>query len=283
MTQPAETFRTSDGLSLAVIRWQPDGEAHAHIYLLHGFGEHAGRYTRLASELTAAGYSLTAMDHRGHGRSEGSRAIVTGKQVLARDWLGFLAAEPADGLKRVLIGHSMGGPVATQVALARPAEFEGLVLSSPYLRPTNPPPGFLEAALGLLGRIAPNLPVQKLSSADLSRQAEEAEAYDADPLVHHGAVSAVTAGSLLGAGRDVLARARQLELPLLIMHGAEDAIAGIEGSRQLLSAAGSRDKRIIEFEGARHELMNDSDREQFYAELKDWLAYRLLGTALEDD
>lgn len=273
---------TRDGVRLAVKRWRPGREPAANVYLLHGFGEHAGRYGRLAEVLTAAGYSLTSLDHRGHGRSEGRRATVPDAHRLADDWLDFLAAEPSDGLPRILMGHSMGGPVAAQVALEQPEGYAGLVLSSPYLQPTEPPPALLVAALGVLRAVAPGLTVEKLSSADLSRQPEEAAAYDEDPLVHHGGVSAVSAHSLLSAGRDVLERADQLKLPLLILHGARDNIAGIEGSRQLLAAAGSRDKRIVEFEEARHEVMNDLDREQFYSELLDWLGYRLGASGYED-
>ncbi len=278
-----EFTTTRDGVRLAVKRWQPSVPRLANVFLLHGFGEHAGRYDRLGRELSAAGYSLTSLDHRGHGRSGGPRAVVPDAQRLAGDWLDFLASEAGDGLPRVLMGHSMGGPVAAQVALAGPGEYAGLVLSSPYLQPARPPSAFLVAALGVLRTVAPGLTVEKLSSADLSRQPEESAAYDDDPLVHHGGVSARSAHSLLTAGRFVLDRAGELELPLLILHGAKDSIAGIEGSRQLLAAAGSRDKRIVEFAEARHEVMNDLDREQFYAELLDWLAYRLTDGAFDED
>lgn len=278
-----EFTATRDGVRLAVSRWQPAGEPLANVYLLHGFGEHAGRYARLGEVLTAAGYALTSLDHRGHGRSDGPRATVPDAHRLADDWRMFLAAEAADGLPRILLGHSMGGPVAAQVALAEPGAYAGLVLSSPYLQPATPPPAVLVAALGVLRRVAPGLTVEKLSSADLSREPLEAAAYDDDPLVHHDGVSALSAHSLLGAGRYVLDRAGELDLPLLILHGARDNIAGIEGSRQLVAAAGSRDKRIVEFEEARHEVMNDLDRELFYEELLDWLGYRLGARGYEDE
>lgn len=268
-------FETPDGTRLWLNRQEPERPARAHVYLLHGFGEHSGRYGRLAAELTGRGIALHALDHRGHGRSQGARAQVGGPQAVATDFLAFLAAEPARPEPQFLLGHSMGGPAAAQVALAAPGRFSGLVLSSPYLEPGRPPPAALLSALRLIRRLLPGVSVERLSSADLSRQPEEAAAYDADPLVHHGGVSARSAWSLLEAGQQVLARAGGLQLPLLIMHGAQDAIAGVEGSRRLLAAAGSRDRRIVEFEQGFHELMNDSDRAEFYRELLDWLEDRL--------
>lgn len=268
-------FSAKDGTRLRLYRHEPAGRPRAHVYLLHGFGEHSGRYSRLAAELNGAGIALHALDHRGHGRSEGARARVNSPQAVSADYLAFLSAEPDRTEPVFLLGHSMGGPAAVQVALADPERFSGLVLSSPYLQPTRQPPPVLLAALRLLRRVLPGLSVERLSSADLSRQSEESDAYDADPLVHHGGVSAITASALLEAGQQVLARAAELQLPLLILHGARDAIAGIDGSRRLLAAAGSRDRRIVEFEQGFHELMNDSDREEFYRELLDWLEDRL--------
>ena len=266
------SFRLRGGEELATYTWLPAGEPRAHVYLLHGFGEHAGRYTELAASLTGAGHALHAVDHRGHGRSTGRRAVVPSYHSVSDDFAEFLAGENVAPAKTVLMGHSMGGPAAAQLALGH--EAAGLVLSSPYLEPAKPPPAALFAALGVIRRLAPGLVVEKLKSSDLSRQKVEADAYVADPLVHSGGVPAVSAHSLLMAGRDVLARAASLELPLLIMHGAADSIAGVEGSRRLLAAAGSRDKQLIEFPEARHEVMNDLDRGEFFSQLLDWLDAR---------
>ena len=265
-------------VSLHVNRWPAPAGERARLYLLHGFGEHSGRYGQLAAELNRAGISLIAPDHRGHGRSPGQRAFVPAADTLARDFLDCMAMEPDSGLPQFLMGHSMGGAVAVQVALAGQDRWDGLVLSSPYLVPAEPPPRILESLVGVISRLLPNLTVERLSSADLSREPAEAAAYDEDPLVHHGGVSARSAHSLLSAGAQVLVSAGQLELPLLILHGAEDRIAGIEGSRQLLAAAGSRERSIIEFEAARHEVMNDLDRSSFFSALTDWLDHRLGGT-----
>ncbi len=270
-----EWFTAPDGARLWVWRQLPKGKLRAHLYLLHGFGEHSGRYQRLAEVLNLSGIAFHALDHRGHGRSEGARARVSSPQAVAADYVAFINSEPERAEPVFLLGHSMGGPAAAQVALAGPERFSGLILSSPYLEPSAPPTAALLSALKLLRRVLPGLSVQKLSSADLSREPAESAAYDTDPLVHHGGVSAISAWSLLEAGRQVLARAGELKLPLLILHGAQDAIAGVEGSRRLLARAGSRDRRVVEFEHAFHEVMNDLDREEFYAALIGWLQDRL--------
>lgn len=264
-------FTLADGTELAGYSWLPPGEPRVHVYLLHGFGEYSGRYTELADRLTSAGHALHSVDHRGHGRSQGRRALVQGPEQVSRDYREFLAAEPQDRTPRVLLGHSMGGAAAAQLALREISLFSGLVLSSPYLVPARPPSGILLAALGLISRLAPGLVVEKLASSDLSRQPEEARAYDTDPLVHSGGVPARTAHSLLTSGRLVLDEAKNLRLPLLVLHGGRDAIAGVAGSRQLLEAAGSADKELVEFPEARHEVMNDLDRDAFFTRLLAWL------------
>lgn len=267
------TFSTADGTRLHVHRWLP-AEPAGHVYLLHGFGEHAGRYRELAEVLNGAGWALHAVDHRGHGLSGGRRAIVPSPTTVAEDYLEFVNSEPSRDGPLVLLGHSMGGAAAVQVALRAPGRFAGLILSSPFLEPGRPPGRLEVAAAGLLSRIAPAAVVTRLNSDSLSREKTEAEAYDDDPLVHHGGVPARSAHSLLLAGREATDRAGELELPLLILHGAHDTVAGVAGSRRLLAAAGSRDRQIIEFEDGLHELMNDRERGSVYAAIRDWLGER---------
>jgi len=273
-----ERFSTADGTRLAVHRWQPDRPA-GHVYLLHGFGEHAGRYGELAGVLTAAGWAVHALDHRGHGRSDGARAIVPSGTSVAADYAEFLAAEPSREGPAIVFGHSMGGAAAVQVALRLPGTFSGLILSSPFLEPARPPGAFELGLVRLLAKLVPRVVITRLSSDSLSKQETEADAYDDDPLVHHDGVAAVSAYSLITAGREALARAGALTLPLLIIHGARDSVAGVDGSRKLLAAAGSRDKQIIEFAEGLHELLNDHERDKVFEAVTGWLAERFGSSA----
>lgn len=269
----APGFVTPDGTSLAVHRWEPE-EPMGHVYLLHGFGEHAGRYGELAGVLNAAGWAVHAPDHRGHGLSGGQRAIVPSGTSVAADYLAFLEAEPERSGPQVLLGHSMGGAAAVQVALRASGRFSGLVLSSPFLEPARPPGRLALWGAGVLARLFPRVIVMKLDSDSLSKEQAEAAAYDDDPLVHHGGVSAVSAHSLVQAGLEALSRAGELTLPLFIIHGSRDAVAGVDGSRRLVAAAGSRDRQILEFEDGLHELLNDHERGRVHDAITGWLADR---------
>lgn len=275
--RPAERSFEADGLTLRAVTWRPAGEPRAAVVLAHGYGEHAGRYGPLARALTRGGYALFALDQRGHGRSGGERARVRDTRVLVRDLDRFAegVASELPGAPLVLFGHSMGGAVAAELALARPDLFAAMVLSAPYLAPARAAPGWLRAVVGALAAVLPGVPVERLDPNDLSRDPSEAAAYAADPLVHHGPVVAVTAAALLAAGERVLRDAGRLALPLLVLHGAEDRIAAPEGSRRLVAAAASADKTHIEFPGAYHEVMNDLDREAFLSAVTAWLDERV--------
>lgn len=286
----------ADGRRLVSFAWLPAGGApgerragmtddaaatvsaapRAVILLLHGFGEHAARYEETARELADEGYAVHALDHRNHGASGGRLGWVESPSMVPDDFLGFARSVRAlyPGVPLVLLGHSMGGVAAAHVALAAQDEFSGLVLSAPFLAPTDSQPAVMVGLLGVLARVLPTLPVRRIPSAALSRQPEEAEAYDIDPLVFHGATSARTAWSLLEAGRRALERAGELTLPLLVLHGGADTVASPRASAEFADRAGSGDKRHRMFPEARHEVLNDLDRKEFRQELRDWLAVR---------
>lgn len=272
------TFRAAgDGVRLATYAWEATGELRGLVFLMHGYGEHAGRYGGLVRELNAYGFSVHALDHRGHGASQGRRAFVADSSSVARDFKGFLTetlkAHP--GLPAALFGHSMGGAAAVQVAAELQDRLFGLVLSSPFIDAVPAPNALKRWAVGLLARIAPGLPVQKLDTKGLSHQAEEVTAYEQDEQVHHGPVVAATANSLVEAGESALRFAPSLRLPLLVFHGEDDAIAGPEGTRRLFAAAGSAHKELRMVKGALHEMLNDSGRDEMVSELRDWLVDRL--------
>jgi alpha-beta hydrolase superfamily lysophospholipase len=267
---------TADGTRLARYAWQPTGPVRALVLLAHGFGEHAGRYGPLAAALTARGFALQAVDHLGHGRSQGERAFVPAAGRIAADFLEFTraVAQESPGVPLVLLGHSMGGATAAQVALLEQDSFAGLILSAPYLEPGRPAPAALRAAVALLARVLPRAAVERIPPGQLSRISAAVTAYETDPLVHHGSVTARSAHSLLSAGAGVLRQAPELTLPLLILHGTADAIAGSGGSRKLHEAASSADRTLRLFPDARHELLNDEVQHEFLTEISDWLDRR---------
>ncbi len=270
-------IRASDGERLAAYAWEPGESPRGLVFLMHGYAEHAGRYAALAAALNAAGLSVHALDHRGHGHSGGRRGFVSGPATVAEDFIPFMTGVMADrpGLPAALFGHSMGGAAAVRVALSLQKQLFALVLSSPFIEPVPRANPLSRAAVGLLARLAPGMPVQRLDTKGLSREANEVAAYEQDALVHHGPVVAATASALIRSGEEAVRSAPLLTLPLLIVHGAIDAIAGIGGARRLFEAAGSADRQLRVMEGAPHEILNDLDREQMTQELRDWLSDRL--------
>lgn len=270
------TLRSRDGLALYYRVWRPEAP-RAVLTLAHGYAEHGGRYQAFGRFLAGRGVAVGVLDQRGHGKSEGERANVRRFDELVDDLSDFDAqlerAWPA--LPRFLMGHSVGGVVAAQLALAQPARFRGLVLSSPYLQNAVRVPGALLALAGTLSRFAPSLPTLKLDPALLARDPEVGAAYARDPLVYTGGTKARIGREQLKAGAAVLARATELTLPLLVLHGEADAVADAEGSRALVARSGSSDKTLCLYPGGYHELLNDSGRERAQAEIAAWLEARL--------
>lgn len=278
--EPAAVLRARDNLELAVYRWQPDG-ARGAVVLVHGYAEHAGRYAALVRDLNARGVAVWALDLRGHGRSPGPRADVRLFAEYVEDVRRLVeeVREASDGRRPVLFGHSMGGAIALRLALEHPEQLRALALSSPFLRPADPPPGWLLATVRVLARLAPMLPVQPLDARVLSRDPEAVAAYRQDPLVYTGALRARLGRELVSAGPPLLQRAPELELPTLVLHGSADALADPAASRELAGRLGGDDVRLEVVQGGYHELLHDLDRDAVRRLLTDWLVDHLAAPA----
>lgn len=277
-SKPAETTGTFSGEAGGEIfwqRWEAEGAAKGVVVIAHGVSEHSGRYTHVAERLNAAGYDVYALDHRGHGRSEGGRANIGRMASTVADvgTLIAIARERSPGLKLFLVGHSMGGAIALEFALEREGEIDGLVLSAPAAA--------LEAASRfelLAGRalsvIAPGLGVFAVDPETVSRDPEVVSDYAADPLNHHGKLPARTVAELAGAIETFSERAPGLSLPLLVMVGTGDRLVPPEASYMVERRAGSADKKLIAYEGLYHEILNEPERERVLDDLVAWLDER---------
>jgi alpha-beta hydrolase superfamily lysophospholipase len=270
------------------------GPARPPVILVHGFGEHLGRYGDVICALTAAGHPVWAVDLRGHGRSDGRRADVERLDwVLAdidqlvtramaatggpdhrtggpdhREGAGKVLADPP---KPVLLGHSMGGAFAAAYAVWRPGNVGALVLSAPALHVS-----LVHRWQGLgtqaLAAIAPGVGVARIDPSQLSHDPTTVTAYVEDPLVWHGKVPARTAAVMYQAGLRAFAGARELHLPVLMVHGEDDRIVPIQSSRRFLAALGGPDKQLLAVPGSWHETHNDIGKQDVLAGLVAWLA-----------
>ncbi|MBX6319062.1 alpha/beta hydrolase [Pigmentiphaga sp.] len=264
-----------DGTQLAVYRWDvpPRPEGYRPAYLLHGLGEHAGRYEGLVRWFAARGWSLAAHDHRGHGRSGGKRGTLRTEEDLVIDAEHRLAEyEREAGAPPLLIGHSLGGLVATRVALRGKVPLAGLVLSSPAFKLE------LSAAqrwqLDLLNRFAPDLRVgTRLKIAKLSHDQGVVDAYANDPLVHDR-ISARLLRFIVAGGAQSIAEASGLKARTLLMVAGDDAIVSPAGSRSFADSAAPGKLALRWYHQAYHEVLNEAPAlaAPVYADLETWLA-----------
>ncbi|ADI14986.1 alpha/beta hydrolase fold protein [Truepera radiovictrix DSM 17093] len=267
------SLKTHDGLTLFVRCWLPETDARAAIIVSHGYAEHSGRYEALASTLTGRGYAVYALDHRGHGRSEGERANVAVFRAYVDDLARFIerVREKDPRPPRFLLGHSMGGMIALQLVLEHPEKVEGVAVSAAFIENATQVPWFLTRAAGAVSRLAPKLPVQHLDTDALARDKRVVARYRNDPLVYHGKVKARLGAELLQAGPYVLERAPSIRLPLLLMHGTGDRIAAVSGTQRFFERVGSSDKTLKLYDGAFHELFNDYGKEAVQRDVLAWL------------
>ncbi len=268
-------FTASDGENLAVYDWPLPDAPRATVLLVHGLGEHAGRYDALARHLGAWGYAVRGYDHYGHGESSGPRGGLPWDTRLLDDLTDIVDATRARmpaGQPLVLLGHSMGGLVAARFVALGIRPVDALVLSSPALDAGLGP--VQKLLLATLPRIAPNLRVGNgLDARYLSHDDAVVRAYLADPLCHNR-ISARLARFIAEAGPATVARAAHWQVPTLLLWAGADRLVNPAGSRAFASAAPKERVQAHCFEPLYHELFNESPElaEPVRERLQHWLA-----------
>jgi len=275
------TLTTADGLKLHVQRWPVMVPARGTVLIVHGLGEHIGRYAAVAAQLNAWGWEAVGYDHRGHGQSEGPRGALSTTNDLLRDLsLVVDAVRASAGAPLVLLGHSMGGAVAARFVAeglaAQPAAWyrpcDALVLSSPAL---DAGMNVLQKLLlGLLGPLAPGLAVSNgLQPEWISRSKAVVQAYKDDPLVHDRITPRLTR-FVVEAGARVRQDAPRWRLPTLLLYAGADRCVAPAGSAAFAAAAPAGVVTAREFAGLYHEVFNEPERDEAFAALGAWLDAR---------
>jgi lysophospholipase len=254
--------------------WTPEATARAVVVLVHGAGEHGGRYEHVAARLVDEDYAVYAADHRGHGRSDGPRALVDRLKnaVSDLDRLVVIAASEHPGVPVFMLGHSMGGTIAVVYALDHQNRLAGMILSGPLAAIDAPAP--VRAAGRVLSMLAPRLPMIGVDPSLVSRDPEVVAAYRSDPLVHHGKLPARTVAELAAAIDRFPDRAPEITLPTLILYGSADGLCPPRGSDLLSERIGTPDKTVKRYDGLYHEILNEPEREQVLDDICAWLAVR---------
>jgi len=271
------TLTGAGKLSVYYQYWQPEASSRAVVLVVHGAGEHSGRYESLARHFSPHGYVVAALDHPGHGKSEGRYGHVGRFDDFLSTLQVFHRQVSADfpGLPVILLGHSMGGLISGLYLLQHQREFVGCMLSGPAIK-TDIEPGFLQLLLiRCLSVLAPRTGVLQLDASGVSRDPAVVRAYQEDPLVNHGKMTARMVAELFRAMHRLQAGAAAITLPILLYHGAEDVMAAPDGSRFLYETVGSVDKTLEIFPGLYHEIFNEPEREAVFADVLAWCDQRI--------
>ncbi len=267
------TRQSPDRLTFYFQSWEPAAEPKAIVCLVHGLGEHTGRYAHVAAALSEAGYALFGCDLRGHGRSDGPRGHTPSYETLMED-IGRLLAEAQTryGSKpQFLYGHSLGGNLVLNYALRRRPAITGVIATSPALRvPVYLPPAQVTLAK-MMNRLWPAM--QMVNGLDVNRLARDPaviRAYTNDPLVHNK-ISVRLALSMLEAGEWALAHAGKFPVPLLLVHGTADTLTLAQGSQEFAAKVPAGRCTLKLWEGFYHETHNEPEKTQVLQFMLDWL------------
>ncbi len=262
-----------DGTLLRTYSWEPE-DFKAAFLVVHGFGEHAGRYGFFRDYFLPRGYAVYSMDNRGHGQSAGRRGHVKRYDDYIEDLrLRVFEVLRSVGLRKLfLVGHSNGGLIALRYALKYPDNLAGVVVSGPLLELAMPVPSWKSALGKVSAYIAPTLTMaNELVPERLSRDEEVQRAYMTDPLVHH-VVSSRWFVEMQKAARDARERAGDFQTPLLLLHGEDDELCGLSATRRFYHKVNRKDVRIETYEGFRHEIFNEIGKEKVFADIEEWIA-----------
>jgi len=267
-----ETKFERDGMTFFVRGWEPESSPKAVIALVHGHGEHVGRYAHLGKALTESGYALVGYDVRGHGQSTGQRGHTPSYESLLDDIGAFLSmlGQKYPGLPLFLYGHSMGGNQVVNYVLRRRSALKGLIATGPWLRLAFEPPRIKVGLARFMNMLFPAFTQPSgLDTAGLSHDGNVIQQYKNDAL-NHDKVSARLFVNVYEAGLWALDHASELALPFLLMHGGADPITSPEGSRQFAAKAGDKVTLRI-WDNLYHEIHNEPEQGEVFKVIIQWL------------
>jgi acylglycerol lipase len=275
-----DSFAGARGVKIAWRSWLPEGDPRAVVVIAHGAGEHVGRYEHVATRLVSERYAVYGLDHRGHGHSEGPRALVDRLAYTVADLDQFvaLAAGEHPGQDVFLLGHSMGGCIAIKYAISHQDRLTGLLLSGP-LAALDAAPAPVRVLASVLSALTPKLPLFAVDPSLVSRDPAVVKAYEDDPLVHHGKLPVRTVSELAGAVSSFPDTVSAITIPTLIMYGTDDKLAPPAGSVMLSERIAAADKTLIPYQGLYHEILNEPEQQQVMDDMCAWLNARVGVTA----
>jgi alpha-beta hydrolase superfamily lysophospholipase len=268
---------TSDGFSLYTQTWATEGEPKAILLIVHGIGDHSSRYHNYVDYFVPRGYTLTAFDSRGSGRSNGPRGHVDRFDRFVADIdqiVGTVRAQSPTA-KLFILGHSLGSLMVLSYGLQHSAGLAGIITTGTALQDALNVPQWLRRTATVLSRATPTVKINNgVLTKDLSHDAKVVEAYERDPLVHRWATPRL-ATEVDAVRATLYRRAGEWRVPLLMLHGSDDHICLPAGAKLFQSTAPSGLVEYREYPGLYHEIHNEAERGTVFRDIEQWLNNRL--------
>lgn len=265
-----------DHLRLFWQRYVPRSKVRATAIVLHGGGDHSGRYPALVSALVRAGFEAALVDLRGHGQSDGRRWHVDSFSEYLSDFDVFhekLKADQPDR-RRFVVAHSQGALVAALWGMGREREVQGFVLSSPFFGFALRPPLLKELGARLVGTVVPWLPVATGLGVEALTSDVELQGWTARDHLYGRSTTPRWFVEAKRAHAEALSRAAEFRAPMLVLAAGADPVADLQATRRFVEAAGSPEKRLVVYDGFRHEIFNERERDRPIGEAVAWLQSR---------
>lgn len=269
-------WESHDGLEMYAQSWEPEENAKAVVCLVHGLGEHSGRYAHVGKAFAEAGFALAGFDLRGHGKSGGPRGHIPSFEAFMDDINDFIKQVDArfEGFPRFLYGHSLGGILVLNYVLRSKPEFKGVISTGAGLRTSLEEQAGKVMLARVLGTLMPGTAIPSgLNPNDISRRKEVVDAYVNDPLVHDKMT--------LGFGKIMLSvlpwtfeHAHKFSLPLLIMHGTSDKLGYPRGSEEFAGYV-KENCTLKLWDGLYHEIHNEPEQDEVFTFMIDWMNAQL--------
>ena len=271
-----ESFTNTKGLNIHTRSWSVS-QAKAQVVIVHGLGEHGERYQALATTLNDSGYNCHALDHPGHGLSGGEQGHIDDFSMFVDTTVEFIrrVRGAAPELPCFMIGHSMGGVIATNVLIQNPELIDACVLSGPALATDEAVGPVLKSVLKAIAAVFPRLRVFAVDPSLVCSVPEVVAEYRKDPLVLSGKGTANLIVQILAGSVKAMASAKQITTPMLLLHGEQDALAHPKGSQILHDTIASTDKKLVIYPKLYHEIFHEACKYEIYADIAEWFNKRL--------
>jgi len=271
------TFKGCKDLNLSYQAWLPNKDPKAVLVLIHGLAEHIGRYKNVVNYFVPRGYVIYGLDLRGHGKSQGLKGYVEHFSYYRDDLKTFfdIVRHENAGKKIFMVGHSMGGLIATTYAIEYQDGLAGLVVSAVLLKVGSSVSPVTILTAKVLSVVVPKMGVAVLDASTISKDKAVVDAYMNDPLVYRGKTTARWGTELINTQQKLPDQLARITLPILIMYGSEDRLCNPEGSNMLYEKVNSKDKTLNVYDGLYHEIFNEPEHEKVMSDMEAWFSARI--------